>query len=260
MRYEDCRALTLLAAHASSPAIIRKALSEDLHAAHSGQVKRLGKFRETQRTEGVSTSDIILRIIKNYNDYVLRNLARGYSRKDLGLSLVRVRAQPAHKKKKKKKKKGPPNPPPHHLALCRACISCACASPYCHPYLSLPHARWFPKHECCSWGLGSSCHMQLTGSHVVGHLGGCVQEQQIRARAGMKLLSQRMTEQRLQALQRLRANMGMAGGKAGGGGDAAGRVRILPRDMEQGLKEFAAGVEQLVDKLVRKALHASNGR
>ena len=28
------------------------------------------------------------------------------------------------------------------------------------------------------------------------------------------------------------------------------QVRILPHDMEQGLKEFASGVEQLVDRLV----------
>ncbi|KAG8084244.1 hypothetical protein GUJ93_ZPchr0010g9312 [Zizania palustris] len=52
-------------------------------------VKKIGKFKETKRTDGVSTSDLIMRILKDYNQYVMRNLARGYTRKDLGVSYVK---------------------------------------------------------------------------------------------------------------------------------------------------------------------------
>lgn len=50
----------------------------------------MGKFKETKRTSGISTSDIIMRIVKDYNQYVMRNLDRGYTRKELGVSYVKV--------------------------------------------------------------------------------------------------------------------------------------------------------------------------
>jgi choline-phosphate cytidylyltransferase len=55
---------------------------EDIYA----PIKRAGKFLVTQRTEGVSTTGIITKIVRDHEKYIARQLKRGTSRQELNVS------------------------------------------------------------------------------------------------------------------------------------------------------------------------------
>lgn len=42
--------------------------------------KRMGKFRATKRTEGISTTDVVGKILRDKEIYYYRNMSRGASR------------------------------------------------------------------------------------------------------------------------------------------------------------------------------------
>ncbi|KAI1822167.1 cytidylyltransferase [Xylaria intraflava] len=52
-------------------------------------IKREGKFLVTQRTEGVSTTGIITKIVRDYEKYIARQLKRGTSRQELNVSWLK---------------------------------------------------------------------------------------------------------------------------------------------------------------------------
>lgn len=52
-------------------------------------IKEQGKFLVTQRTEGVSTTGIITKIVRDYEQYIARQLKRGTTRRELNISWLK---------------------------------------------------------------------------------------------------------------------------------------------------------------------------
>jgi choline-phosphate cytidylyltransferase len=52
-------------------------------------IKEQGKFLVTQRTEGVSTTGIITKVVRDYDKYIARQFKRGASRQELNVSWLK---------------------------------------------------------------------------------------------------------------------------------------------------------------------------
>ena len=65
-----------------------------------GPIKKRGMFLETKRTEGISTSDIIAAIVKDYDELIERNLHRGFTKEQLNVGRTWEIRQVAHEKER----------------------------------------------------------------------------------------------------------------------------------------------------------------
>lgn len=64
------------------------------------EVLEMGKFIPTKRTKGVSTTKIITNILRNYDEYVIRNCDRGVSEGDMNMNFLNISRFRVMKKKR----------------------------------------------------------------------------------------------------------------------------------------------------------------
>ena len=60
------------------------------------QLKKSGRVHETQRTEGISTSELIARVVQNYDTFLYQSLHRGYSAEALNVPWIKVKQVQIH--------------------------------------------------------------------------------------------------------------------------------------------------------------------